>query len=155
MKQDAEKERIILLLKIDANNLFRRIKERKNEYLEIFSLRRTRTHFPMIFKNRFETTTVNDLAHCGPELILLLNEFYTLAEEMNWYLYETQDLPNTVENFILRKIARMEKVLESLNLFFDAEMGGESPILVPEIDHFDGEEEVFSETLEDDTAQES
>ncbi len=155
MKRDEEKERIILLLKIDANNLFRRIKDRKNEYLEIFSLRRTRSHFPMIFRNRFETTTVNDLAHCGPELILLLNEFYTLAEEMNWYLYETQDLPNTVENFILRKIARMEKVLGSLNLFFDAEMGGERPILVPEIDHFDSEEEVFSETQEDDTAQES
>lgn len=155
MKQNEEKERIILLLKIDANNLFRRIKERKNEYLEIFSLRRTRSHFPMIFRNRFETTTVNDLAHCGPELILLLNEFYTLAEEMNWYLYETQDLPNTVENFILRKIARMEKVLENLNLFLDAEMGGEKPILIPETDHFDDEEEVFSETLEDDTAQES
>ena len=155
MKQDVEKERIILILKIDANNLFRRIKERKNEYLEIFSLRRTRTHFPMIFKNRFETTTVNDLAHCGPELILLMNEFYTLAEEMNWYLFETQDLPNTVENFILRKIARMEKVLESLNLFFDAEMGGERPILVPEIDHFDGEEEFETETSEDETAQES
>lgn len=155
MKHDQEKERIILLLKIDANNLFRRIKERKNEYLEIFSLRRTRSHFPMIFRNKFETTSVNDLAHCGPELILLLNEFYTLAEEMNWYLFETQDLPNTVENFILRKIARMEKVLQSLNLFLDAEMGGDKPVLIPEIDHFEVEEEVFSETPEDDTAQES
>jgi hypothetical protein len=154
MKRNEEKERIILLLKIDANNLFRRITERKSEYLEIFSLRRTRSHFPMIFRNRFETTTVTELSHCGPELILLLNEFYTLADEMNWYLYETQDLPNTVENFILRKIARMEKVLQSLNLFLDAEMGGDKPILIPEIDHFD-DEELFSDSEEDDTAQES
>lgn len=155
MKRNEEKERIILLLKIDANNLFRRIKERKSEYLEIFSLRRTRSHFPMIFRNRYDSTTVTELSHCGPELILLLNEFYTVAEEMSWYLYETQDLPNTVENFILRKIARMEKVLQSLNLFLDAEMGGEKPILIPEIDHFEDEEEVFSESQEDDTAQES
>jgi hypothetical protein len=154
MKRNEEKERIILLLKIDANNLFRRITERKSEYLEIFSLRRTRSHFPMIFRNRFETTTVTELSHCGPELILLLNEFYTLADEMNWYLYETQDLPNTVENFILRKIARMEKVLQSLNLFLDAEMGGDKPILIPEIDLFD-DEEIFSDSEEDDTAQES
>lgn len=155
MKVNQDKERVILLLKIDANNLYRRISDRRNEYLEIFSLRRTRSHFPMIFRNRYETTTVTELAHCGPELILLLNEFYTLAEEMSWYLYETQDLPNTVENFILRKISRMEKVLQNLNLFLDAEMGGERPVLIPESDPFDAPEEDFSDAPEDDTAQES
>ena len=44
-------QRVLMLLKIDANNVFQRIKERKTEYLEIFALRRTREHFPMIFDN--------------------------------------------------------------------------------------------------------
>lgn len=152
MKRDQATERILLLLKIDANNLFKRIKERKSEYLEVFALRRTRTHFPMIFKNRYESTSISELAHCGPELITLLNEFYTHVEEMNWYLFETQDMPNTVENFILRKIMKLEKLLATLNLFFDAEMGKEAAAIpIPEQEMIDlPEDPFFSEPPLDD-----
>lgn len=156
MRQDETTQRILLLLKIDANNLFRRIKDRKNEYLEIFALRRTRSHFPMIFRNRYETTTISELAHCGPELITLLDEFYSHVEEMSWYLFETQDMPNTVENFIVRKILKLEKILTNLNLFLDAELGGRTPEALPETDFIDQPEDpFFSEDPVDDTPQES
>ena len=117
---------MLLLLKIDANNVFQRIKTRKSEYLEIFALRRTREHFPKIFSNRYETTTIEDLSHCGTDLIISLDQFYSLVEDMSWYLYQTQDMPNTVEDYIDRKIIRMEKVLGTLNLYLDAELGFES-----------------------------
>lgn len=156
MRQDETTQRVLLLLKIDANNLFRRIQERKNEYLEIFALRRTRSHFPMIFRNRYETTSISELAHCGPELITLLDEFYTHVEEMSWYLFETQDMPNTVENYIVRKILRMEKLLITLNLFLDAELGGRTPEVLPETDFIDQPEDpFFSEDPVDDTPQET
>lgn len=156
MKKDEAAQRILLLLKIDANNLFKRIKERKSEYLEIFALRRTRSHFPMIFRNRYENITISELSHCGPELITLLNEFYTHVEEMNWYLFETQDMPNTVENFVLRKITKLEKLLATLNLFLDAEMGVEGSSPIPEQDFIDQvEDPFFSEPPVDDTPQES
>lgn len=145
MKQDESTQRILLLLKIDANNLFKRIKTRKSEYLEIFALRRTRAHFPMIFRNRYESITITELSYCGPELIVLLDEFYSHAEEMSWYLFETQDMPNTVENFILRKITRMEKLLGTLNMFLDAEMRGEASAVVPETDYIDQPEDPFFE----------
>lgn len=122
-KNDEVTQRILVLLKIDANNLFRRIKERKLEYLEIFALRRTREHFPKIFRNRYETTTIADLAHCSTDLIETLDQFYSHAEEMSWYLFQTQDMPNTVEDFIDRKIRKMEKLLATLNLYLDAELG--------------------------------
>lgn len=156
MKQDETKQRILLLLKIDANNLFKRIKTRKNEYLEIFALRRTRTHFPLIFRNRYEATTISELSQCGPELITLLDEFYSHVEEMSWYLFETQDMPNTVENYILRKIIKMEKLLGTLNLFLDAELGIEVNTDVPETDYLDQPEDAFlTEAPVDDTSQES
>ena len=156
MKQDETKQRILLLLKIDANNLFKRVKTRKSEYLEIFALRRTRTHFPMIFRNRYESTTISELSQCGPELITLLDEFYGHVEEMSWYLFETQDMPNTVENYILRKIIRMEKLLGTLNLFLDAELGMEVNTDVPETDYIDQPEDPFlTEAPADDTSQES
>ena len=119
-------QRVLLLLKIDANNVFKRIKERKSEYLEIFALRRTREHFPRIFNNRYEDTTIMDLTHCSTELIATLDQYYTLVEEMSWYLFQTEDMPNTVEDYINRKIARMQKLLATLNLFLDAELGIES-----------------------------
>lgn len=125
-KNDEVTQRVLYLLKIDANNLFSRIKDRKAEYLEIFALRRTREHFPKIFTNKFDTTTIMDLSHCSVDLITTLDQFYTHSEEMSWYLFQTEDMPNTVEDYIDRKIRRMEKLLSTLNLFLDAELGIDS-----------------------------
>jgi hypothetical protein len=120
-------QRILLLLKIDANNLFNRINERKSEYLEIFALRRTREHFSIIFKNRYDETSLNDLTNCSSDLITVLDQFYKQAEEVRWYLYHTEDMPNTVEDFINRKIRKMEKYIDTLNLYLNAELGFEKP----------------------------
>ena len=122
-KNTEEAQRILVLLKIDANNLFKRIKSRKSEYLEIFALRRTREHFPLIFRNRYDGTTIMDLSHCSTDLITTLDQYYTQCEEMSWYLFQTEDMPNTVEDYIDRKIRKMEKLLSTLNLFLDAELG--------------------------------
>jgi hypothetical protein len=122
-KSDESTQRVLMLLKLDANNVFKRIKTRKSEYLEIFALRRTREHFPKIFQNRYDGTSIMDLSHCSVDLINSLDQFYTLIEEMSWYLFQTEDMPNTVEDYIDRKIARMERVLGTLNLFLDAELG--------------------------------
>ncbi len=138
-----------MLLKIDANNVFQRIKHRKSEYLEIFALRRTREHFPMIFNNRYEQTSLENLVHCSTELITTLDQFYTPVEEMKWYLFQTEDMPNTVEDYIDRKIRRMEKLLATLNLYLDAELGieGESQASIPMTDEFmmTSDEEILPE----------
>jgi hypothetical protein len=160
-RNDEKTQRILLLLKIDANNLFNRIKSRKSEYLEIFALRRTREHFPMIFNNRYEETPLDDLAYCSTELITTLDQFYTPVEEMKWYLYQTEDMPNTVEDFIDRKIRRMEKLLASLNLYLDAELGIQGQPADLEQPRFIDQpdmpvlEEDFSSSFKDDTSQES
>lgn len=155
-KNDEITQRILMLLKIDANNLFNRIKTRKSEYLEIFALRRTREHFPVIFKNRYEETSLNDLSHCGTDLITTLNQFYTMVEEMSWYLFQTEDMPNTVEDYIERRIRRMEKLLANLNLYLDAELGIASEGIKVDGPRFiDQSEEVgFSDFQNDDNPQE-
>ncbi|HXH29927.1 MAG TPA: hypothetical protein VNJ01_03875 [Bacteriovoracaceae bacterium] len=147
-------QRVLVLLKLDANNLFDRIKGRKSEYLEIFALRRTREHFPMIFCNRYQGTSIMDLSHCSPELITTLDQFYRPVEEMSWYLFQTEDMPNTVEDYIDRKIARMEKLLRTLNLFLDAELGVEGEAAKePEKNTFI--DQPVPEIFEDDFSQES
>lgn len=155
-KNNEATQRVLVLLKIDANNVFKRIKDRKTEYLEIFALRRTREHFPRIFNNRYEGTTIMDLAHCSTELITTLDQFYTLVEEMSWYLFQTEDMPNTVEDYINRKIAKMAKLLATLNLFLDAELGIESseanelesqPVFI------DQPEDLFTDNIHDESQE--
>ncbi len=159
-KNTENTQRILMLLKIDANNVFKRIKYRKNEYLEIFALRRTREHFPQIFTNRYEETSLELLTHCSTELITTLDQFYTPVEEMRWYLFQTEDMPNTVEDFIERKIRKMEKLLATLNLYLDAELGfareEAAPVDVDKPLFIDQPEtDIFSSESKDDTSQES
>ena len=152
-------QRILLILKIDANNLFNRIKFRKSEYLEIFALRRTREHFPMIFNNRYAESSLEHLSYCSTELITTLDQFYTHVEEMSWYLFQTEDMPNTVEDFIDRKIRKMEKLLSTLNLYLDAELGiesekNESSELHQFIDQpIEERSDIFSLTVNDDNSE--
>lgn len=154
-KNDEATQRVLVLLKIDANNLFKRIKERKSEYLEIFALRRTREHFPMIFTNRYAGTSIMDLSHCSTELITTLDQYYTQCEEMSWYLFQTEDMPNTVEDFITRKIRKMEKLLATLNLFLDAELGIESeaqgPVIEPSF--IDQPSDLFTDNIHDESTE--
>jgi hypothetical protein len=151
-KNDEATQRILMLLKIDARNVFHRIKSRKSEYLEIFALRRTREHFPMIFNNRYTGISIMELSHCSTDLITGLDQFYTLVEEMSWYLFYTEDMPNTVEDYIDRKIARMARVLGTLELYLDAELGIMSDTPIPIIDRT---EELFSDPVQDDIPQDS
>ena len=160
-RNDEITQRVLMLIKLDANNLFNRIRSRKTEYLEIFALRRTREHFPMIFNNRYETTSLESLIHCSTELITTLDQFYTPVEEMKWYLFQTEDMPNTVEDYIDRKIVRMGKLLATLNVYLDAELGfgsGDSidmtqPLYIDQPDAL--HEDAFSKDLDDDTSQET
>ena len=156
-RNDEVTQRILLSLKIDANNLFKRVRDRKGEYLEVFSIRRTRTHFPGIFANKYESATLSDLAHCSTELISVLDMYYSIAEEMNWYLFQTEDMPGTVELFVDRKIKRMENRLATLNLFLNAELGIENEeVPLPDTSFIDSEaDDIFSESADGDTSQES
>ncbi len=166
-RNDELTQRYLTLLKLDANNVFNRIRDRKNEYLEIFALRRTRDHFPMIFNNRYEKTTVSDLAHCSTDLIEILDQFYSMVDDIKWYLFKTEDMPNTVEDYIERRIIRLKKILTNLNLYIEAELGvvteQQSPVRpeqTGESDFITGgtgmdETDPFSSTSEDDNSVES
>jgi len=123
VKISEETQRMLMLLKLDALRLFERIKYRAPEYMYDFSLKRTRDHFPEIFKNRYDNVTIEELMLCGQEVIAGLDLFYTKVDEMRWYLNHTQDMPNRVEDKLHHHIRELEKHFETLNLYIDAEMG--------------------------------
>lgn len=123
IKISEESQRLLMLLKLDALRLFERIKYRAPEYMYEFSLKRTRDHFPEIFKNRYDDVSIKDLMLCGQEVLAGLDLFYSKVDEMRWYLNHTQDMPNRVEDKLHHHIRELEKHFETLNLYIDAEMG--------------------------------
>jgi hypothetical protein len=65
-------------------------------------------------------------------------------------------MPNTVENFIDRKIRKMEMLLTTLNLFLDAELGNESEALDMKVENLfidQPADPLFSEPLDDDNSE--
>lgn len=123
VKISEDTQRMLMLLKLDAKRLYERIKYRSPEYMYEFSLKRTRDHFPAVFTNRYETTTIKDLLVCGEEVIVGLDQFYSKVDEMRWYLNHTQDMPNRVEDKVHSYVRELEKLQETLNLYIDVEMG--------------------------------
>ncbi|MEA9356580.1 hypothetical protein SHI21_10210 [Bacteriovorax sp. PP10] len=123
IKISEETQRMLMLLKLDAKRLFERIKYRSPEYMYEFSLKRSRDHFPAVFNNRYESSTIRDLMLCGQEVIAGLDQFYSLVDEMRWYLNHTQDMPNRMEDKVHSYVRELEKLFETLNLYIDVEMG--------------------------------
>ena len=122
-KISEESQRLLMLLKLDAQRLFERIKYRSPEYMYEFSLKRSRDHFPDVFKNRYEAATIRDLMLCSQEVIAGLDQFYTKVDEMRWYLNHTQDMPNRMEDTVHSFVRDLEKLFDTLNLYIDVEMG--------------------------------
>jgi hypothetical protein len=121
-KKDEITQRYLLLFKLDAQNLLHRVRARRKEFVEVFAMRRTREHFPWVFSSRYERATIKDLAHCSSETITALDQFYTLVDEMKWYLFQTEDMPSTVEETIFRLTKRLDKLHATLALYLDAEL---------------------------------
>lgn len=144
-------QRYLTLVKIDSENLMDRIVSRQNDYLNEFSLKRDRAVFVEIFNHRYSSTTMNDLAQLPIEIIELANDFYTHVDELKWYLMHTQDMPNTIQEEIIRKTNLLEKKSKNLSLYIDVELSGK-PMMEQE-EEFEGviEEEFVSE---EDTFQE-
>ncbi len=117
--EESRHESILTLIKLDVHGLFKRIKNRKDSYMDVFSVRRTREHFPEIFFNKYRDISINLLSKISPEIIISIDEFYIKADEIKWYLMTTQDMPATVEENVDRMITLLERAFYNLDGFLD------------------------------------
>ena len=125
-EQQTQKEKYLILVKIDASNLFQRIETRSKDYMDDFSLKRDRSIFREVFSSRYPKMTISELGYLPIEVIELADSFYSAVDALLWYLSHTQDMPNTIEDEILRKSSSLKKVLGNLTLYIDAELTGEN-----------------------------
>lgn len=118
-----EELKTLVILRLDAGRVFERIKYRKPEYMFHFSSKRTRSHFPHIFKNRYDELSIQNLLNCGEEVLVGLDQFYHLVDELRWYLMVTEDMPGKVEEIVNQSIAQIEEAYELLQLYISVELG--------------------------------
>jgi len=147
ISQEQIVSRLITLIRLDAKNLFERIKEREVEYLTIFSLKRTRSHFPAVFRSRYNKVGIGDLKFLSPELLVVLDEFYETVDKMEWYLTSTEDMPQTVDDRVHFFIKDLKRKYDLLMLYFDGESEDE-PELV-ELDETDAVADFQLEEVEE------
>lgn len=130
-KVDETAQRLLTLIKLDAKRLYERIRYRAPEYLFIFSSKRTREHFKDIFKNKYKDVSIEDLKMIGQEVIIALDEFYNLVDEIHWYVNSTEDMPGTVDDKVNKWIVKLTPIYQKLCLYIDADLGIESEEVEP------------------------
>jgi len=121
INQEQLVSRLIILIRLDAKNLFERIRDREVEYLTIYSLKRSRAHFPAVFRSRFKNVNISDLKFLSPELIVALDDFYESVDKMQWYLSSTEDMPQTVDDRVHFFIKDLNKKYDLLALYLEGE----------------------------------
>jgi len=114
---------LIILIKLDAEGLYSRLKDNFREYMQIFAMKRTREHFKDVFKSRFYEIPISDLKSLGEDLILALDKFYKEVDSLKWYLNCTEDMPATVEDKVARTLRELKAHYDLCKLYLDAELG--------------------------------
>jgi hypothetical protein len=147
-RKDNEALKIITILRLDAQRVFERIKYREPEYMQYFSAKRTREHFPEVFKHRYDDVTVRDLMNCGEEVIVGLDQFYAKVDDLKWYLMVTNDMPGTVNEHVRHTIRELEEAYELLQLYIRAELDSYRKEKPPEAEVPSVSEEISSDIEE-------
>jgi hypothetical protein len=110
---------ILSILKIDSTRLYERIKYRVDEYMGVFALRRTRVQFKEIFQTRYKEIPMQDLKSCGEEIIMSMDNYYSKASDLSWYLDNTEDMPSTAKDKVLQYISEIDGLYDALNVEID------------------------------------
>ena len=118
-----ERNSIIMSLKLDSTRLYEKVHGRLEDYISIFAGKRTREHFSAVFKTKYTNITITEIKVCDPDTIVALDNYYTQAEDIFWYLQYTEDMPNTLEDKVRHDVRVMSKLYNTLQLYLDAELG--------------------------------
>ncbi len=114
--------RLLVILDNDIKGLNERIVQRREEYISILSLHRTREHFRIIFKSIYSTITVENLLLLTEELLITVNKFYRTIEQYEWYMMHTEDQPSMMENVSNNFIKDISSQYSLLSVFLEAEL---------------------------------
>ncbi len=150
MNKQTEKS-TTLLLKLDATDLYGRLKTRLLESLTILAIKRKRDHFEALFQNKYSRLSIPELSYLDEDCLVSIHNFYQMVEELEWYLNHTEDQPQMIEDTAVRALKKIDGSFDTLCLYIDAALGirreqeilqeapqfGEDPDSLESIENFD------------------
>lgn len=115
------KDSLLYLIKIDAELLMKKIIDRREEYLMILSLKRTRDHFSDIFYTKFHGLSLGELKDYSQKFNTALFDFHEQANELKWYLMHSEDQPSAMNNTVSLLLKKLNKSYGTLNFHLSSE----------------------------------
>lgn len=93
----AERDRIRHLMAIDATSVMRRLADRREDMVTIFSRQRDRNALLAPLRSTLTTARFSDLAQLTIEEQRAAFVFHESLDDLHWYLQYTVDMPGTLE----------------------------------------------------------
>ncbi|MCY4644160.1 MAG: hypothetical protein OXB88_06030 [Bacteriovoracales bacterium] len=110
------------LIRLDVQNLFDRILARKEDYLMILSLKRTREHFCDVFYSKYGQISIDNLKELDDSTIAVLDSFYQEVDQLKWYLLHTEDLPAMLSDRVDGSIKKLKDILYEITEHLNSEL---------------------------------
>ena len=101
-RRTSERERVLSLIALDATAVMKRLSERNEQMVLLFSRERDRNALLSPLRSWLMTARFPEIALLLPEQQVAVQEFYERLDALAWYFRYTNDMPGTVaESFAL------------------------------------------------------
>ena len=108
--------RIRHLLALDAANLMRKLTDRRDEMVTLFSRLRDREPLLVAAHSWFTTITFGELAVLDPAEQKAASAFYEKIADLRWYMQYTQDMPQRLQQRLDQYLRELEETHQALTL---------------------------------------
>jgi hypothetical protein len=99
--------RIRNVIALDAAQVMKRLSERQDEMVRLFSRLRDREPMLLTLRSWFATVTFGEMAALEPVEQMAVSRFYALLAELQWYLQYTEDMPSTVQQILSLRVKQL------------------------------------------------
>jgi hypothetical protein len=110
----SERERIRNLIALDAHGLMKRLAERKDEMIAMFSRHREREPLLTPLRSWVPSAIFQEIVLLPPEQQAAVARFYEELDSLRWYFRYTSDMPGTAQQIFGHHRKRLAEAYDGL-----------------------------------------
>ena len=131
----SERDRVRYLLALDAAGVMRRLAERREEMVEVFSRLRDREALITPLRSTFDTMQFSELVRLTLREQRAVHAFHEALDDLRWYLRYTVDMPGTLEQRFAHYLRELEhahqRLTAALGKVTETEIDADFPMRAP------------------------
>ena len=113
-RRNTEKERIRNLIALDSDGVMKRLEERKDEMIAMFSLHRDREPLLSPLRSWVPSASFQELTQLTTDQQTAVSAFYEVLDGLRWYFRYTNDMPGTAQQVFAHHRREMERSFKLL-----------------------------------------